>query len=152
MYLIDILGTALYNEINDEIVAGSVSTDNANLIRDYINDVLLYYVVSEGISLFTYKVENKSVVKKNSDNSQPIDNEEVAMLRDDFKNKGELFAQRLTNYLLETASATKYAAYLDAGNGIDTIHPLNNNYTSNWVLDSNSRFGDYPTDRSRYDN
>ena len=41
MYLIDILGTALYNEINNEIVAGTVSTDNANLIRDYINDVLL---------------------------------------------------------------------------------------------------------------
>jgi hypothetical protein len=64
VYILPILGTALYNEIATEINAGSVSANNTSLLNDYIVDALLYYVLSEGIALFTYKIENKSVVKK----------------------------------------------------------------------------------------
>lgn len=138
VYILPILGTALYNEIASEINAGNVSADNTTLLNDYIVDALLYYVLAEGIALFTYKIENKSVVKKNSENSSPIDSEEVAMLRDMYKDKAEFFAQRATRYLCEYSTPTKYAAYLNPGNGIDTIHPVNNNYSIGWVLDDDS--------------
>jgi len=149
LYLIPILGTTLYNEINDEIVAGSLSSDNSTLLTDYIDDCLLYYVLSEGISLFTYKIENKSVVKKNSDNSQPIDSEEVQILRDDYKNKAELFAQRATNYLCENASTTKYASYYTPGNGIDIVYPKKNNYESTWALDTPTKDYGFDVDYGR---
>jgi len=136
LYLIPILGTTLYNEINDEIVNNTLSADNTTLLTDYVDDCLLYYVLSEGISLFTYKIENKSVVKKNSDNSQPIDSEEVQILRDDYKNKAEYFGQRVTNYLCENASTTKYASWYSPDNGIDVTQPLRNNYKSTWAFDS----------------
>jgi hypothetical protein len=135
VYILPILGTALYNEISTQINSGNVNQDNTTLLNDYLVDVLLYYVLCEGIALFTYKIENKSVVKKNSENSSPIDSEEVAMLRDMYKDKAEYFAERTTKYLRANATLTKFANYLDAGSDIDTIHPNNGNYTTGWVFD-----------------
>lgn len=135
VYIIPLLGTALYNEIAGEINAGSVSSNNQSLLDDYIQDALLYYVLAEGIAIWVYKIENKSIVKKNSENSSTIDSEEVAMLRDMYRDKAEFFSQRLSNYLMENATQSLYANYLDAGSGIDVVHPKKNSYTSPWVLD-----------------
>lgn len=153
LYILPILGTALYNEIITEVNANSVSADNVTLLEDYIQDALLYYTLSEAISLMVYKMENKSIVKKNSDNSTPIDSYEVSMLRDSFKDKAEMFANRATKYLIENATATKYANYLDAGSGVDTIHPNKNNYTTGWVLDDEVNIkgiDTYPSERAFY--
>jgi hypothetical protein len=150
VYILPILGTALYNEIATEINAGSVSANNTSLLNDYIVDALLYYVLSEGIALFTYKIENKSVVKKNSENSSPIDSEEVAMLRDMYKDKAEFFAERATKYLCANASTTMFPLYLDAGSSLDTVHPNNNNYTTGWVFDDKIKTKNidiYPSER-----
>lgn len=153
MYILPILGTALYDEITTEISANSVSADNVTLLEDYIQDALLYYTLSEAISLMVYKMENKSIVKKNSDNSTPIDSYEVAALRDSFRDKAEFFANRATKYLLENATSSKYATFLDAGSGVDTIHPNKNNYKSGWVLDDEVNINGidtYPSERAFY--
>lgn len=152
VYILPLLGTALYNELNTEINAGSVSADNQTLIEDYLYDTLLYYVLAEGIALFTYKIENKSVVKKTSDNSSPIDSEEVSMLRDMYKDKAEYFAERVTKYLCEYASSTRYSAYLNPGTTYDTVVPNKNNYTTGWVFDDDKTRLDtsidiYPSER-----
>jgi len=154
LYLKNLLGTALYNEIAGEINAGSVSTDNQTLLDDYLQDVLLYRVLQEGIMYFTYKIENKSVVRKNSDNSTPIDQDDVFMLKDDFKDKAELFEDRARKYLLENATATKYANYLDPGDGVDVIHPIRNTFTTGWVLDDAPKIKydtNFPVAPSKYD-
>lgn len=152
VYIIPILGTSLYNEIATEINAGSVSSNNQTLLDDYIQDALLYYVLSEGIAIWVYKIENKSIVKKNSENSSTIDSEEVAMLRDMYKEKAEFFAQRATNYLMENASTSLYPLYLDAGSGIDTVHPKKNNYTCSWVLDTEYKLpSNIEIAKSKYD-
>lgn len=139
MYLIPILGTALYDEIKGQIIADTLTSDNTTLLNDYIQDVLLYYVLFEGIAIFTYKIENKSVVKKNGETAQPIDSQEVQMLRDMYKDRAEFFAERCTKYLLENATTSRYASYLTGNDGIDDINPIKNNYTSGWVFDETTK-------------
>ena len=151
IYIKPILGTALFNLLNTEINAGSVSTENQTLLDDYIQDCLLYYVLAEGIALFTYKIENKSVVKKTSENSQPIDSSDVAMLRDMYKDKAEFFANNITSFLITNASATAYTTYLNPGNTYDTIHPKTNNYTSGWVLGNGKNTYNLPIAPSKFD-
>jgi hypothetical protein len=154
LYIKPLLGTALYDEINTEINAGSVSTDNQTLLDDYLQDVLLYRVLQEGMMLFTYKIENKSTVRKDSENSTPIDQDEMYMMRDDFKDKAELFEDRTRKFLLENATSTKYANYLDAGDGVDTIHPIKNTFTTGWALDDTPKLKwdtTFTVDRSKYD-
>lgn len=151
VYIIPILGTALFNEIAGQINTNTVSADNQTLLDDYIQDALLYYVLAEGIAIWVYKIENKSIVKKNSENSSTIDSEEVAMLRDMYKDKAEFFSQRVSNYLMEYASVNKYPLYLDAGTGIDVVQPQKNNYTCGWVLNDSKIRIDVPTYTSEKD-
>ena len=154
-YILPILGTALFDEVSNAINNDTLDSnaDLKTLVTDYVQDTLLYYVLSEGIALFTYKIENKSVVKKNSENSSPIDSQEVSMLRDMFKDNAEFFAERTTRYLMEEATPSKYANYLDAGSRVDTIHPSNSNYSTGWVLDDKLVLGNievYESEREIY--
>lgn len=149
LYMRPILGTALYNELQTQINAGTVTALNTTLLDNYIQEALLYYVLFEGISLFTYKITNKSIMKKSSDNSQPIDSETVFDLRDKYKNDAEAFSELVTNYLI--ANSSSYPLFLNPGNTYDTIHPNMNNYQCGWALgDSKPNIGNTEIARSRY--
>jgi len=135
LYVLPILGTALYDEIAAQIVADNVSAANQTLLNDHVQKAMLYYVLAEGLPSFNYKIENKSVATKTSDNSQPVDisiiHSEVAR----YKNLAEMYAQRTTRFLRANVSSTLYTAYNNAGDDFDTIQPTTNNYSVGWVLD-----------------
>lgn len=136
-YIRPILGTALYNELQTQINAGTTTSINQTLIEDYLQDSLLYWVLYEGISLFTYKITNKSIVVKNSDNSSVADSEALATLRDGFKNDAEYFSELTTNYLC--ANTVNFPLFLNAGTSSDTIYPNMNNYDCGWNLSKRTK-------------
>lgn len=133
IHILPILGTALYNEIAGQITAGTTTALNRTLLDDYIQDALKYWVVYEGIDLFQYKITNKAIMEKSSDNSQSVEQVDVIRLMDRNKDKAEFFSERLTKYLY--SNITSYPLFQNAGSAYDTIHPKNNNYTTGWVLD-----------------
>ena len=135
MYIRPVLGTALYNEIATEINAGSVAADNVTLLEDYIQDAMLYYILAEGLPSFTYKIENKSVATKNSDNATPVDNSIIQSEVARYKDRAEFFRQQLINFLEANADADTYNAYLNPGSAFDTVRPIQNSYTTGWALD-----------------
>lgn len=147
LHILPILGTGLYNEISGQITAGTLTALNRTLLRDYIQDALKYWVVYEGIDLFTYKVTNKSIVKKDSDNSESISESEGIRLMDRNRDKAEYFSERITKYLIE--NETDYPLYTNAGDGYDTVHPKKNNYTTGWNLDDVERNYNLPIDYGR---
>lgn len=132
MYIKHILGTGLFDELQTQINAGTTTALNITLLDDYIQDCLMYYVLHEGISVFMYKITNKSILKKNGESSQTIDSEEVAFLRANYKDKAEYFAELITKYLVENSE--DYPLFLSPGTGYDTIHPNSSNYTTGWAL------------------
>lgn len=141
-YILPLLGTALYNEVADKIDNDQISGSYETLLENYIHKALKWYVLYEGIPTLTYKFMNKSIVKKNSENSSPIDTEEVTRLMDNFRNNAEMFAQRLTSYLI--ANNTTFTLYDNAGSTSDTIHPKKNSYTTSiWLGGSSSCGGSY---------
>lgn len=131
-YILPLLGTGIYNEIVTEVLAGSVSAKNTTLLDSYINKCLRWWVQYEGVDVLTYKFMNKSVVKKNSENSQPIDMEEVRRLMEKWRTNAEMYSQRLTNYII--ANNTTYTLYDNPGSTSDTIYPKKNSYTTSiWL-------------------
>ena len=135
MYIRPILGTALYDELTTEIAADTVSVNNVTLLDNYIQDTMLYYVLAEGLPSFTYKIENKSVSTKTSDNATPVDNSIIQSEVARYKDRAEFFAQTLIDFLEATADGTNYNAYLNPGSAFNTVRPINNSYTTGWVLD-----------------
>ena len=137
LYILPVLGTALYDEISAEIIAGSVSVANQDLLDRHVQKAILYYVLAEGLPSFNYKIENKSVATKTSDNATPVDINILQSEVSRYRNIAEVYSQRITSFLV--ANSDTYPLYCDAGNDFDTIHPKANSYTTGWVLDNRRR-------------
>jgi len=133
MQIHPILGTGLYNEIKAQITANTVTNANRDLLQDYIQPVVIWWVMADGTIPLTYKFMNKSVVKKNSENSQSADLEELITVANNFKNKAEFYTKRLIKFL--ESNDTIYPLYLNPGNDVDTLHPYRQAYQTGMNLD-----------------
>lgn len=125
-YILPILGTQLYNQIISQVGSNTVSAANVTLLDNYVVPCLMYYVKCELIPEMKYRMMNKGVMIKNSENSQPADLTEIQFLMDRAKNKAEELAERTTRFLRHN-SAT-YPLYT-ANAQYDEIRPNRNNYT-----------------------
>lgn len=131
-YILPLLGTGLYNQIAAQIVAGSVSAANTTLLDSYIQKALKWWTLYEALDILTFKFTNKSVVKKNSENSQSVNTDELNRLFDSFGNNAEMYSERLTKYLVENVST--FTLYSNPGTGSDTIHPKKSSYRTSIYL------------------
>lgn len=142
MYIEPIIGTGLYRELQEQIADNDVSVLNKTLLDNYITDCLCWFVASEMVMSLGYKLTNKNVLKKTSENSETASISDLFDLMNYYKNKGEWYAQRITNYLCE--NNTDYPLYDNPGTGVDIIHPNNTSYSTGMYL------GDTPKDYKNY--
>ncbi len=126
MYIQTILGTNMYRELNQQIIANTVTSANAILIEEYIQPTMIYYLLSELPYDMVYKWENKSIVKKNSDNSQSIELNELEKIAAKKLNVAMFYAQRLSDYLC--ANLTLYPAYATTNGKSDEMKPRTSMY------------------------
>lgn len=134
LYIHPALGTALYDEILDEVESNTLTTANEALLTDYIKPCLKYFVQYECGRDIVYKWMNKGIMSKNSDNSNSVDLETLKQIREEYKDKGEWYKKRLIDFLLE--NQTSYPAYLE-NTRIDQIRPNKSAFTSPIYLKPN---------------
>lgn len=127
-----IVGTALYDELKTQITAGTRTALNITLLTDYIAPALKYWVLHDAALILTFKIMNKSIVKRTAENTETVQATDLDRLMDFFKNRAEYYSERITKYLLE--NELSYPLYSDAGDGVDTEHPRYNNYTQGLFL------------------
>ena len=137
MFIEPILGTGLYLELQTQIANDDVSVLNATLLDNYITDCLCWYVASEMVMSLGFKLTNKNVLKKTSENSDVPSVSELFDVLEYYKNKGEWYAQRITNYLIE--NDVDYPLYDNPGNGADVIHPNSTSYSNGFYLGNTAR-------------
>lgn len=146
------LGSGLYNDIKDDIEADSISSANQTLLSDYIQPALEWWTMYYLVKPLVYKLTNKSIVKKSSENSNPITKEEATDLRNDFKNYAEERTQRLISYLCENEST--YPLYYNPGTGSDVVYPRKFAYETGWNLQRTkyrNPYSDDPQDDGDYE-
>lgn len=142
MFIEPILGTGLYLELQEQIADDDLSVLNKKLLDNYITDCLCWYVASEMVMSLSFKLTNKNVLRKTSENSEVTSISELFDVMNLYKNKAEWYAQRITNYLCE--NNTDYPLYDNPGNGVDVIHPNNSSYFSGIYLgDSKKDYKNY---------
>lgn len=148
MYIKPLLGTKLFNQILTEIQANTVTSENQTLLNDYVLPCMIQYTKAELLPELKYRLQNKGVMVKSSENSSAADLQEIQFLIDRAKNKGEWYAERTTKFLKRYASATVYPLYLDNVE-CDEIRPNKTNFTSGIFVDDddlddyNIRIGNY---------
>lgn len=133
MYILPILGTALYNKLQTIISDGTIKSDATlinykNLIDKYLVDALMYYTLSELPTTISYQFWNKGVMRKNGQDTDLPTMSELIDLSNKYKNRAEFYAQRLRLWILSNA-ATMFEEYLMPGSTIDTITPAQRAFT-----------------------
>jgi hypothetical protein len=115
------LGTNLFNVLMSEVSAGTVTPRMVTLLEDYIQVALVEWVTYAGLLYFNYKVTNKAVVKKSSDNSEASNLNEVNYLRQDVRDDAEYYTDRLVKFLC--ANEVTYPEYINGNINDDDIVP-----------------------------
>lgn len=141
VYILPLLGTALYNELQDQIIANNVTPLNVSLLDSYVVPCLKQYVKAEAPYELNFKYTNKNVAQKNSEYSQPVDTNVLKDMGQQFRNKAEFYATRLKQYL--QANQQSYPKYYNYGTTLDAIPPSGITYTTGMYLGDESCCGEW---------
>lgn len=137
VYIQDILGTPLYDNLcyNIYINNGSPTwTSDENIIVELASKCLAYYTTYMAIPHMAIKIRNSGVVRTQADNIVQTSMEEVRYIREEVKNLGEFYSQRLINYLCDNSN--KYPLYNVTGD----MKPTSTQYDCDLYLDNLTNF------------
>lgn len=150
LYILPLLGTALFNRIITDIDGGTLSGDYKGLVDDYLIDTLCNYVISELPLGLTYQFWNKGVAAKTTDNSNTPSMSELFDVAKKYKNRAEEYAQRARLYMRQNAP-TKFPEYITPGSGVDTVIPERQGFSNPIYLGDVSPYAtEYKTYEQRY--
>lgn len=127
LYLYDVLGKDLYNEIITQVNASSVTSLNQTLLNDYVEPYLINKVISEAVIDLNFKIRNKGIQTNSSDNGQPVGLTELSQLQGKYNNLAEGYKTKIENFLCE--NGTDYPLYL----------PINKHSTIGGIYVGNKR-------------
>jgi hypothetical protein len=130
------LGTALYNRLIAGITANNLTTNEQNLLNNYITNVMQWFVLAELPMTVGIKFYNRNILRKQGDQEESLDMSEMFDVMNYYKSKGEFQLTRLIQYLEQSSTTNIFPEYLNPGTGWDTIFPHRRGYTCPIVLDN----------------
>lgn len=94
-YIQNRLGENLYNKIMNDVSNETITGDYEILLYNFIMPCLMWYSIYEALPFINFKLTNKSVVQKNGDNLNVAETNDIDILRQQARNNGEFYGQRL---------------------------------------------------------
>ena len=128
VYIQKALGTALYYSLMDKIQSQTLSSDEVDLIAQYIQLALVWWTTHEFALYANYKFTNKAISKQNSDNSNPSELNEVNYLTTSLRQKAQYFTDRLTKHLMGRTDVFPLYLQLLNDNVFESIPSSRDNY------------------------
>lgn len=134
-----IIGSLLYDAIDTMIgnrsISGTTNSAYKLLLDDYIQPALKYYTLAELVLPMSFKLMNKSIAARSSDNANPISSDDFALVRETFMSKAEWYGARLMYYLMDHRDT--YPEYLNNSslNYFSRIVPKANTFTGGMFLE-----------------
>ena len=124
------LGTKLYDKLQADIIAGSLTGNYKILVDDYIKPMLIWYTQATFIPYAAYQISNGGIYKHNSENSTAVDQSEINALASHATETAEFYTQRFMNYMNYNSSL--YPEYV--ANQDDGMYPEKDVNFTGWVL------------------
>lgn len=127
-YLLPILGSGVLGEIKAQISGGTITSFTANtlVLNNFIQPTLAYWTAYELMPHLVYRLQNKGIEKKNSDNSVSPTIEEIVFLQNTYKDTAMFYSQRLSQFMKENQDI--FPLYYNPGSGIDIMNPNSTSY------------------------
>jgi hypothetical protein len=137
LYVETKLGTDLTQKLKDEIIAGTLAGAYKTLVDTYIGDMLPNFALYHAIPFLRFKVENGNIYSKTSENGTALSTEEAQHLREEVKNTGEYYMERMIDYV--TNNLSSFPEY-STNTGAD-VNPDKNAYYNGMNLERPSGQG-----------
>ena len=103
------LGTKLTDKLKSLITAGTINNAGnesyKTLIDDYISEFLPNMALYHAIPYLRFKIENGNIYSKTSETGNALSTEESQHLREEIKNTGEYFIDRMITYIKNNISS-----------------------------------------------
>ena len=135
LYIETKLGTDLTQKLKDLIVAGTVGAVGneayKTLLDDYISFVLVNFSFYHCIPFLRFKIENGNIYSKTSETGNALSTEEAQHLREECKNTGEYYLERMIDYICN--NSTLFPEY-STNTGAD-VDPNRNAYYNGMNLE-----------------
>ena len=125
-YLLNLLGTVLYNKLQDDIEAGdSFSGIYQTLVQDYVKPTLIWYSCVEYIQFSAISFKSNGAVKHISETSVSPGKNEVDYLLSKALDNAGYYSTRLQDFLL--AKSSQIPEYLQSVGDTTQIYPDQSN-------------------------
>lgn len=94
-----LLGTKLYQKIEEDFKNNTLTGDYKKLYDDYIVSILCYDVACEFVLQHSFTVGNGGIFKHNPENGTAVDKVEVDYLANKYRLKADTFIDRMVKFL-----------------------------------------------------
>jgi len=141
LYVETKLGTDLTQKLKDLITAGTIGNAGneayKTLVDSYIGDMLPSMAFYHAIPFLRFKIENGNIYSKFSETGTALSTEEAQHLREEVRNTGEYYMERMIEYV--TNNLSSFPEY-STNSGAD-VSPDQNAYYNGMNLERPSQQG-----------
>lgn len=130
IHIHEILGTDLYNKLNDSVVNSTLSAENEALLKDWIKPTLCQFAFLEYLPFAQYTVSNKGVFKSTSEDSNAPLSEEIDRMKAATRETANHYAKRLISHLRN--KSTLYPEYFTNSN--EDVRPTKRASLGGWNI------------------
>jgi hypothetical protein len=131
MHVQNYLGTKLYNKITTDIDDNDLTGDYLDLVKDYVQPMLIHYAMVDYLPFANYQIRNGGVFKHRTDNSESTTKEELDILVQKHRTFADFYAKRFVDHMGIYASSM-YPEYWTNSN--DDMYPDQKPNPVGWVL------------------
>jgi len=133
-YIKPILGSALFDKLQNLVASGDIeltaNKDYKDLIDEYLIDTLIYFTLSKLPVTLSYQFWNKGMVRKQCQDTELPSMSELIDMASEYKDRAEYYANRMKLFLIDQSSRLqKYTEYVNPGSTIDTVTPNHKQFT-----------------------
>ena len=129
LYVETKLGTKLTQKLKDLIIAGTINNVGneyyKELLNDYIGDYLPNMALYMAFPFLRFKIEAGNIYSKTSETGVALSTEEAQHLREEVRNTGEYYIERMIEYIKNNIS--RFPEY-NTNTGSD-VSPDSNGYS-----------------------
>ena len=95
----------MFEKLQADITAGSLTGVYQTLVDDYIQDSLVHWGFYECLPFLRVRVANNGIGVKTSENLESMSQEDMNTLREEIRNTAEFYTERLVDYLCNNNSS-----------------------------------------------
>lgn len=104
IFLQPLLGSCLYEQLQNAIIAENLTADEQKLIDEYITPYLEYRVMADIQIPLNYKFRNAGMVSNTDTNIQTASLDDLKYLTDYYENRSGYYANRMTKFICKNSS------------------------------------------------